>query len=214
MRDPDYREFDESAFGAVVFGGDGVNRTAPLIVDDESGQLRPLRVRAAASGAFSDMLAVCNDDARGWRHWWSAGRVWGERCGGRPISGAYFHFMCAKWSHAFWKPHGRVCDAHTLSRWNEPRWNITFTADPASINCGDACRDVNTSALPSQRGRQLSSAAIQRPEAAHQPARPRHRRLFKSIADDALLTFHDPFWSVRPQRADPECNATRGGGAR
>jgi hypothetical protein len=237
FRSPDYKEFDEREFGAVVFrlasqssspqpgpttpvlGGAAAATATAVTADaaaalpspppprtvfiDDSGVQRPLRVRAVLDGAFSDMLAVCHSDARRWRIWWERGRLWGAQCvprssnrstagtsepatgteqpapetWGQPKEGAYFHFMCAKWSHALWRPVGRLCEAHAGDPWRSPRWNITFTTDPLSMafHSGPAIMDA--------------------------PAAPRQqrRRLYMSVADDAVLTFHDASWGVRPQ---------------
>ena len=205
MRDPNYREFDERDFGDVVFGARS-NWTAPLIAEGGSAP-RPLRVRTVLSGAFSDILGVCNENAQGWRHWWSAGRLWGRRCdAGASVEAAFYHFMCAKWSHAFWRPHGRICDVHGAARWHEPVWNMTFTADPLSISCA-TCVGTSTPEIIDPRSLTVCVKPPKAPSAnksstgctdAEVLAR-HHRRLFKHISDDAVLTFHDPWWAARSQ---------------
>lgn len=251
MESPWHMNFDEVGVGSAVRVL--VNVSAPPAFEandasagDDAPATRHLRALRTVDG-FSDHLSVCIEGSGGgvgigagtpvqYRYLWECGRLWrqhacGAVAGGRvpsapPKEGLYYHFMCSKWSAAFWGggegggseifheagddvsggSGGDILSAEAVQGYAEGLMVPERLRNQCSVRGGGRwhARRWNitftadaTAVLYSPGG----AAALSGGAASGKRGFPQHLPMnSKNVPDAALFTFHDALWGTRPLR--------------
>ena len=247
MESPWHRNFDEVGVGSAVRVL--VNTSAPPAFDagdassagDDAPASRHLRVLRTVDG-FSDHLSVCIEGSGGgvgigagtpvqYRYWWEGGRLWRQHACGAvagglvpsapPKQGLYYHFMCSKWSAAFWgrgntsgsdirhEEAGGGSDGDVLST-EAVRGYADDLVVPERLRLQCSVRGGGrwhasrwNLTFTADATAVLFTGATELPggTAPAQREVPRHLPMnSKNVPDAALITFHDALWETRPLR--------------